>query len=257
MRTEHSPIKRFVVEAVLTWTPLIVGVLLVRSLGAEPFRIPSGSMVPTLLIGDHIVVAKSAYGWRWPLTRVPLGTLRVPDRGDVIVFVFPGSDVGPAQWIDLPIPPFGTYDYVKRVVGLPGESVAVRDGQVWIDGRPQPQNLGDDYAFVDDTCTELPTRSATEVLGTHTFTSLRSTTYGARQDDFGPEIVPPGHVFVMGDNRDYSADSRTWGFVPLRNIKGEARMIWMSFEGCAPEGGQLRGRSFGLPRWERAGASVR
>lgn len=257
MRTEHNPVKRFILEAVLTWSPLMLGVLLVRSLWLEPFRIPSGSMVPTLLIGDHIVVAKSAYGWRWPLTRIPLGTPRVPDRGDVIVFVFPGSDGGAAQWVDLPVPPFGTFDYVKRVVGLPGETVAVRAGQVWIDGAPLPREAAGEYAFVDDTCAELPTRRWSEALGAHRFTSLESTAYGTKLDDFGPEVVPEGHVFVMGDNRDYSADSRIWGFVPLRNIKGQARFVWMSFESCGEAGGQLRSRGLGLPRWDRAGAPVR
>ena len=256
MSTDPNPVRRFVIEAVLTWTPLMLGVLLVRSLLFEPFRIPSGSMVPTLLIGDHIVVSKSAYGWRWPLTRIPLQAPRVPDRGDVIVFVFPGSDVGAAQWVDLPIPPFGTYDYVKRVVALPGETVAVRAGQIWINGEPQPREPLGDYAFVDDTCAEAPTRRFQEQLGAHQFNTLESTAYGARRDDFGPELVPEGHVFVMGDNRDHSADSRLWGFVPLRNIKGEARFVWMSFEACAEEGGQLQARGLGLPRWARAGAAV-
>ena len=106
-------------DTVKTWGPAILFVLLVRSVLAEPFRIPSGSMVPTLEIGDHILVTKFSYGLRIPMTRVPMGDLSLPDRGDIVVFVKPGTDdTFLQQTLDLPVPPFATHDYVKRVVGL-------------------------------------------------------------------------------------------------------------------------------------------
>jgi len=236
-------------DVIRTWTPAILAVLLVRSLVAEPFRIPSGSMVPTLAIGDHIVVTKFTYGLRWPLTRVPIGELEAPARGDVVVFVYPGSDTGINHWVDLPIPGLATYDYVKRVVGLPGDAVEVRDNIVHINGKPMAREYKDDYTFIDDRCSEYATRHYTEDLDGVVHDVLNARSYGARMGDFGPVEVPPGEVFVMGDNRDHSADSRVWGFVPLRNIKGKARFVWLSYDFCDPERAgpfpTLRGGRFG------------
>ena len=125
-------------EVLRTWGPAILTVLLIRSLVAEPFRIPSGSMVPTLAIGDHILVTKYSYGMRWPITRIPMTDLEAPDRGDVIVFIFPGSSEGkPSHWLDIPVPPFNSHDYVKRVIGLPGDTVEVRDNVIFINGVAQ------------------------------------------------------------------------------------------------------------------------
>ena len=256
MSEGRNPVTSFIYDAVVTWGPAMLGVLLVRSLLFEPFRIPSGSMVPTLEIGDHIVVSKYSYGLRWPLTRIPVGELEVPARGDIVVFVYPGSDTGSAQWIDLPVPPFGTLDYVKRVVGLPGEAVSVRNNVVYIDGQPQSRTYTEPFTFVDDACSSAPTKRYIEDLGGVKHSVLQAATYGAQMGDFGPEVVPEGHIFVMGDNRDHSADSRIWGFVPLKNIKGKARFIWMSLEGCAETNGQLSPRGLGVPRWSRAGAGI-
>jgi len=244
----------WVVDIVRTWGPAMITVLAVRSVIAEPFRIPSGSMVPTLAIGDHILVTKYSYGLRWPLTRIPIGELDVPERGDVVVFVFPGSDEGKAvEYLDLPVPAvggnaqFGTLDYIKRVVGLPGDTVQVRDNIVYINGAAQARKDGSDFTFVDDGCTKYPTRHYREDLGGVEHSILTSTTYGARVANFGPETVPEGHIFAMGDNRDHSQDSRFWGYVPLRNIKGKARFIWLSYDQCQrdiPLLGALRGERF-------------
>jgi signal peptidase I len=238
-------------EVLRTWGPAILTVLLIRSMVAEPFRIPSGSMVPTLAIGDHILVTKYSYGLRLPLTRIPITELQAPDRGDVVVFVFPGSDdTSTEYWFDLPVQPFKTYDYVKRVVGLPGESIEVRDNVVFLNGVAQTRSHVSKFDFVDDRCRSIPTRLFDEDLDGLTHSVLNATRYGLRMGDYGPTTVPDGHVFVMGDNRDHSADSRVWGMVPFRNIKGKARFIWLSYDQCSPGVpllGDVRGERFGIP----------
>jgi signal peptidase I len=238
-------------EVVRTWGPAILTVLLIRSMIAEPFRIPSGSMVPTLAIGDHILVTKYSYGIRLPLTRLPITELKAPDRGDVVVFVFPDSDdTATEYWFDLPIKPFKTYDYVKRVVGLPGDSIEVRDNVVYLNGDAQIRSHVSKFDFVDDRCRSIPTRLFDEELDGLTHSVLNATRYGLRMGNYGPTTIPDGHVFVMGDNRDHSADSRVWGMVPFRNIKGKARFIWLSYDQCSPGIpllGDVRGERFGIP----------
>ena len=136
-------------EVVRTWGPAILTVLLIRSMVAEPFRIPSGSMVPTLAIGDHILVTKYTYGVRIPLTRIPITELESPERGDVIVFVYPNSDDTSTEfWFDLPVQPFKTYDYVKRVIGIPGDSIEVRDNVIFINGEAQTRSHVSKFDFV-------------------------------------------------------------------------------------------------------------
>lgn len=237
-----------------TWAPAILVVMLIRSMLFEPFRIPSGSMVPTLAIGDHILVTKYSYGLRWPLTRIPIGELEVPDRGDVVVFVFPGSDLDrqtgePAlgRWLDVPVPGI-TVDYVKRVVGQPGDTLEVRENVLFINGRAQPQSTSEPLEFVDDSCDAHPTTQHEEDLEGRPHAILTTSRYGGRMPDFGPVTVPEGHIFAMGDNRDHSSDSRVWGFVPLRNIKGRARFVWLSYDQCKPGLpllGEMRGDRFG------------
>lgn len=235
-------------DQLVTWGPALLVVLLIRSVVAEPFRIPSGSMVPTLAIGDHILVTKYSYGLRIPLTRIPVTDLSVPDRGDVVVFVYPGSDDDSlSYYADLPIPPFATLDYVKRIVGLPGDSIEVRDNVLYVNGKAQPREMKGDFRFVDDRCTAHATTHYRENLEGVEHDILTATGYGARMRDFGPETVPDGHVFAMGDNRDHSADSRVWGFVPLRNIKGKAQFVWLSFQNCGQSQLSLNNDRIGTP----------
>jgi signal peptidase I len=252
-------------DTVRTWGPALLGVLLFRSCLIEPFRIPSGSMVPTLAIGDHIAVTKFSYGLRLPLTRIPLTSLSLPDRGDVVVFVFPESDAGRmSYWLDLPLPEISlpsmgvnipgvaTLDYVKRVVGLPGETIEVKDNVIFINGEQQTQTYQEPYTFVDGIdqgCRNNPTRKHMEHLDGKDHEMLTSALYASRLADWGPRKVPEGHVFVMGDNRDHSSDSRDWGFVPLRNIKGKAQVVWLSYDQCeqgVPLLGDVRGPRVGL-----------
>ena len=242
-------------DIVNTWGPAILVVLFIRSAIAEPFRIPSGSMVPTLEIGDHILVTKFSYGLRIPLTRIPLGSLSLPERGDVIVFVKPGTDeAGKSKklsyWMDLPFPPFATTDYIKRVVALPGEKVKIEGGVVYIDGKEQTQKRFDKQDFIDDKCRPNKTRLFEEDLKGYSHSILKSTGshISSRSSDYPEQVVPEGEFFVMGDNRDHSADSRSWGFVPIRNVKGKARFIWLSYDQCTPGLpllGAIRGDRFG------------
>lgn len=171
--------------------------LFIRTFVIQAFKIPSGSMLPTLQIGDHIMVAKFIYGPRLeiPFTNISLGHLpglRQPRRGDVVVFVYP---VDPSK------------DFIKRVVGLPGDRIEIRDKRVYINGKP----WDDPHAFF--------------VRGPDGHSGRRP------QDNYGPVTVPPGHIFVMGDNRDRSYDSRFWGFVSLDQVKGEALFIYWSWDG--------------------------
>jgi signal peptidase I len=215
----------------LDWTaglfPVILVVFLLRSFLFEPFKIPSGSMVPTLLVGDLILVNKFHYGVRLPVLNKKIVANQDPKRGDVMVFRYP---VDPRV------------DYIKRVVGIPGDEVAWLNQKLSINGQPVPtQALGEFYD--EDSMRYVPMFS--ELLGTVEHRILvdpkRPAFFGGDQKSFPmhqncryqPEgvvcKVPPGHYFMMGDNRDNSQDSRFWGFVPDENIVGRAFFVWMNF----------------------------
>ena len=227
--------------------------LLLRAFVVEAFIIPSASMVPTLLEGDRLFVNKGAFGIRIPFTTTRLVDFKLPDRGDVVVFVFPRAEA--AEHIKT-LPPHQRgcvdpaslreeKDYIKRVIGLPGDTIRMVNNKLTINGEPiettQIEKSPSDrhgYPFL---------HRQSEKLGEHTFTSLH---YG-RDANFGvdQEIkVREGHVLVMGDNRDNSSDSRCWGQVPLPNIKGKAMFIWYSSE---PGQAWFQGI-----RWDRLGKFI-
>jgi signal peptidase I len=215
----------------LDWTaglfPVILIVFLLRSFLFEPFKIPSGSMVPTLMVGDLILVNKYHYGIRLPVINKKIVDNHPVQRGDVIVFRYP-----PEPWVD----------YIKRVVALPGDEVAYIDQKLTINGQPVPTVAkGENYD--DESLSYAP--QFTEKLG-ETEHMIRVDPkrlggYGpfpkrfphAENCRYSPEgvtcKVPPGHYFVMGDNRDNSMDSRFWGFVPDQNLVGKAFFVWMNF----------------------------
>ena len=222
-------------EYTASFFPVILVVFLLRSFLFEPFRIPSGSMVPTLEIGDLILVNKYEYGIRLPVVNKKVLDLGQPKRGDVMVFRYPLNT---------------SQDYIKRVVGLPGDRVEYVNKQLTINGQPVPlekvepyyesermrsypqfaERLGDTLhrLIVDDSVSPGMGREAPG--NTHP---------GACQYSGSGVVcqVPPGHYFMMGDNRDNSEDSRFWGFVPDENIVGRAFFIWMNFGNMGRIGG--------------------
>ncbi|MFN3843343.1 MAG: signal peptidase I [Rehaibacterium terrae] len=207
-----------VVEYARSLFPVIFIVLLVRSFIAEPFRIPSSSMMPTLLIGDFILVNKFAYGLRLPVTHTRIVPLGQPERGDVVVFRYP---VNPRQ------------DYIKRIVGLPGDQIAYRDKTIYINGEPVAAEPVGRYIGVGSGRDMTGALLQRERLGGREHQILQRDNTPAFIRGDGSWRVPEGHYFVMGDNRDNSEDSRFWGFVPEENLVGKAFVVWMNWDSRA------------------------
>lgn len=214
------------VEYGASFFPVILIVFVLRSFLFEPFKIPSGSMIPTLQVGDFILVNKYTYGIRLPVFNVKLIEMHSPQRGDVMVFRYPEDP---------------SLDYIKRVVAVPGDKISYQNKRLSINGTPVPTVRQNDYLH--------PERL--HYSGQYSET-IGSTSYQTLNDDEAPPyingaiqfpgrencsynssgvicIVPPGHYFVLGDNRDNSRDSRYWGFVPEENIVGKAFFIWLNF----------------------------
>lgn len=165
--------------------------MFIRTFFVQAFKIPSGSMLPTLQIGDHLLVNKLLYGVRVPIVGTRFLSFFEPERGDIIVFVYPEDR---------------DKDFIKRIVGVPGDVIEIRQKQLYRNGK-QVDRSSEPYAQY-----------------------MKGVEPGVR-DNFGPVTVPEGHVFVMGDNRDHSFDSRFWGFVPYEDIKGKAFIIYWSWDG--------------------------
>ena len=214
----------------LDWTaglfPVILAVFLLRSFLFEPFKIPSGSMIPTLLIGDLILVNKFHYGLRLPVLNVKVTEGSKPERGDVMVFRYP---------------PKPSLDYIKRVVGVPGDELAYLNKRLTINGQPVSTTAVPDF-FDEDVMRYH--KQFEESFGERRHRLLNDDDRpafvpGADEFAFKENCrysvegvvckVPPGHYFMMGDNRDNSMDSRYWGFVPDKNIVGRAFFVWMNF----------------------------
>ncbi|MDG2459714.1 MAG: signal peptidase I [Luminiphilus sp.] len=197
-----------VVEYARSFFPVLAVVLILRSFLYEPFQIPSSSMVPTLEVGDYILVDKFSYGLRLPVTRTKIFETGSPERGDVMVFFPPHEN--------------DTY-YIKRVIGKPGDKIAYRGKQLYVNGEPVPQEW----------LAELPSgrysvKMGREALpGSDGYLMRIDNRRGARNFSV---VVKPGHYFMMGDNRDNSSDSRVWGQVPEKDIVGKAVAIWMHWE---------------------------
>lgn len=197
---------------------IIIAVLLavfIRSFVVQAFKIPSGSMLATLQIGDHLLVNKFIYGIKLPLTGSVLIPWQDPDRDDVVVFKFPKDR---------------SLDYIKRVVGVAGDTIEVRDKQLYVNGEaninPHAHNTDQD---------------------------IIKASVGPR-DNMGPVKVPEGYIFVMGDNRDNSYDSRFWGFVPLQDVLGKAMILYWSWDLNQP---LMSFGRFSSIRWSRIGDIVK
>lgn len=196
--------------------PVLLVVLLLRSFIAEPFRIPSNSMMPTLLTGDFILVNKFTYGLRLPVTNRKFVELGQPERGDVVVFRPPHH---PDQ------------DWIKRVMGLPGDRIAYRDNTVYINGEPLAYDTVGVYSGTGNGTEMTGAEELRERLEGRSHTVLERNNLPFLDQGEGEWEVPAGHYFVMGDNRDNSEDSRYWGFLPESNLRGKAFLIWMHFDG--------------------------
>ncbi len=220
------------VEYSKSFFPVILIVFMLRSFLVEPFRIPSGSMIPTLRVGDFILVNKYAWGIRLPVANLKLIEIGQPQRGDVAVFKYP---VDPSL------------DYIKRIVGLPGDTVEyTQDKRLFINGKPVPTLYEADYTYTKAGLNRVSARLYREQLGGHRHAILVQPDeppvrleqvrafQGRANCDYNERglrcTVPAGHYFVMGDNRDDSTDSRYWGFVPDANIVGRAFLVWMNFD---------------------------
>jgi signal peptidase I len=222
----RRPGEPLIVEYARSFFPVILIVLLIRSFLAEPFRIPTSSMVPTLKVGDLILVNKFSYGIRLPVLHTKIVELGEPQRGDVVVFRFPEN---PAQ------------DYIKRVIGVPGDVIEYRDKTVFLNGKPVATDIVGPYNGTDGekklrgqilAMEYLPDREHEILLNPQRFNPSFK---GAKW------TVEDGHYFVLGDNRDNSRDSRFWGYVPEDHLVGKAFLIWMHL---SPSG------------WDRIGTSI-
>lgn len=205
-----------IVEYARSFFPVLLIVLVVRSFIAEPFRIPSNSMMSTLLTGDFILVNKFSYGIRLPVTETKIVPVGEPARGDVVVFRYPKD---PSQ------------DYIKRVIGLPGDVVEYRNKVLTVNGERIGATPESSYVGVGSGREMTGAELLIEQLGEVQHKILVNPRVPRRLDGEGVWRVPEGHYFVMGDNRDHSEDSRFWGFVPEENLVGRAFFIWMNWDG--------------------------
>ena len=219
------------VEYSKSFFPVILLVFVIRSFLVEPFKIPSGSMMPTLLAGDYILVNKFTYGLRVPILNSTFVEVGEPKRGDVLVFHYP---------------PEPTIDYIKRVVGLPGDVIEYREKRLSVNGKELDANGEDDFIYTLQTKDENnQDRDVTiqalryqetlgdvkhEILIHDLVNQYEAGSLGAKLMAGESITVPQGHYFAMGDNRDNSSDSRVWGFVPEQNLVGKAFYIWINFD---------------------------
>lgn len=217
-----------IIDYARSFFPVLLIVFILRSFLYEPFRIPSGSLEPTLLTGDFILVNKYHYGLRLPVIHEKLSQGNVINRGDIIVF----------RW-----PPDTSVDFIKRVIGVPGDRISYVGKELLVNGQHIPQTLLQKNKAMNEEGMEWqPEEKIEDLFGIkhHIYIDPQKNT-----QDYHDIIVPEGMYFVMGDNRDNSADSRYWGFVPDQNIIGKAVRVWMSWNN----------HSWGV-RWNRLGQAI-
>lgn len=216
-RAQKEPL---LVEYARAFFPVILIVFALRSFVVEPFRIPSGSMLPSLVVGDFILVNKFAYGIRLPVINTKIINIGEPHRGDVAVFRYPRDP---------------SVNYIKRIIGLPGDHIVYDNKRLYINGKMMPQGPATSYAVKLNGRLEYETARITENLDGVKHSVLLSPGTGFSASGYLLDLhkgvdVPPGQYFVMGDNRDHSNDSRYWGYVPEANLVGKAFFIWFSWD---------------------------
>lgn len=209
--------------------------LVLRFFVISAYKIPTGSMIPTLKAGDFIFAYKLPYGVPIPFSGGERWAQSLPKRGDVVVFRYPGNE---------------TINYVKRVVGLPGDRIAIQNKKLVIN-----EVEAEYWPLSNEIIRDLPANEYYSAFEEKALGSRRLVikSRANQMEDFGPVVVPPGHIFVLGDNRDSSDDSRYWGAVPVRNLEGRVVMIWMSFDWLNRWGDER----YPSVRWERILKSVR
>jgi len=217
-----------IAEYARSFFPVILIVLILRSFLIEPFRIPSGSMIPTLKVGDFILVNKFSYGIRLPVVDLKVINVSKPSRGDVVVFRYPKDP---------------SIDYIKRVIGLPGDKISYDGKKVYVNGELMASNVIGPYMETKDGMPLPGAKTLSENLGNDI---VHEILIDSNRPSFtGEWLVPEENYFVMGDNRDNSNDSRYWGTVPEENLVGQAFMIWMNWN--FEDGGV---------EWSRIGSSI-
>lgn len=233
-------------ETIRTVIYAVLIALVVRTVAYEPFNIPSGSMIPTLLVGDYLFVSKFSYGYSrhsFPFSMVPIDGRVLgegPERGDVAVFKFPGDN---------------STDYIKRVIGLPGDTIQVQMGRLFINGEAVERERIEDFVIRDHFGNVRRLGRFTETLPNGTTHEILEESDFERYDNTPLFRVPEGHYFMMGDNRDHSEDSRgSVGFVPAENLVGRAEVLFFSTDGSARLW-ELWRWPFAI-RWERLFQSV-
>ena len=214
------------VEYGSSFFPVILFVFILRSFVVEPFKIPSGSMIPTLQIGDFILVNKYTYGIRLPVINKKIVDINLPKRGDVMVFRYPEDT---------------SVDYIKRVVGIPGDKISYQNKRLTINGHPIETRRVDDYLHPERLYYSKQFVEKNDGVEHRTLNDEDAPAYIPDPSRFPNRdncfynnagvvcTVPAGHYFMMGDNRDNSRDSRFWGFVPEENIVGKAFFVWLNF----------------------------
>jgi len=223
-----------VVEYAVSFFPVLILVFMLRSFLYEPFRIPSGSLEPTLMTGDFIVVNKFDYGLRLPVLHKKIFGSGEPQRGDIMVF----------RW-----PPNPSINFIKRVIGLPGDRISYVNKELTVNGKKVPQTFIKNSEVAGEGGDNWTAQEKTEdLLGIKHHIYIDSAKTGK---DYKDIVVPEGMYFVMGDNRDDSADSRYWGFVPESNIVGKAVMVWISWDN------NKDGMIWNRIRWNRFGDQVK
>lgn len=211
--------KKETLESVKSIMIAILLALIFRSSVASPYKIPSGSMIPTLKIGDFIFVSKLSYGIKIPFTNKNMVNFAGPKRGDVIVFIEPIHR---------------QVDYIKRVIGLPGDKVELKNDVLYINDKPMDRKKIEDKSLLYDypapAIRDAATTYSEDIDGkAHTMMEINLIA-----ENYGPVTVPKGNLFMMGDNRDNSGDSRVWGFLPMENVRGRALFIWLSLDSVDP-----------------------
>jgi signal peptidase I len=216
-----------IVDTIKTVVYAVLIALVVRTVAYEPFNIPSGSMIPTLLVGDYLFVSKFSYGYsRFSLPfGLPLFSGRIffhpPERGDVVVFKLPTDT---------------SVDYIKRVIGLPGDTIQMKEGELYINNQEVPRKRIEDYLYQEDDGAMIPMRQYIETLPNGRQHRIIKIGDDGPLDNTQQYHVPPGDYFMMGDNRDNSQDSRVLsavGYVPAENLIGKAQFIFFSTDGTA------------------------